>query len=137
MMVPSPVALQLKAGDEIAVALRDIAAGEALSPFGLVAATAVPFGHKISLRPLGPGDVIHRLGQPIGIATAAIPAGAHVHLDNMGFEQSMAAHAVGTRLSNAMRLATAEIPAFEGYLRADGRVATRNYVGVLTTVNCS
>jgi len=137
MTVPSAVALQLKAGDEIAIALRDITAGEPLTPFGLVAATVVPFGHKVSLRPLGPGDVIHRLGQPIGIATAAIPAGAHVHLDNMGFEQSMAGHAVGTRLSNAVRLAAAEIPTFDGYLRADGKAATRNYVGVLTSVNCS
>ena len=31
----------------------------------------------------------------------------------------------------------AEPATFEGIVRADGRVATRNYLGVLTTVNCS
>ncbi|MDW6023649.1 altronate dehydratase family protein [Mesorhizobium sp. BAC0120] len=129
--------LQLKAGDEVAVALRDIRAGEALLPFDLLAATDIPFGHKAALRPLTRGDVIHRLGQPIGLATVPIVAGAHVHLHNMGFERSMAGRAIATRLSNAVRLAQSELPTFDGYVRQDGRVGTRNHVGVLTSVNCS
>jgi altronate hydrolase len=55
----------------------------------------------------------------------------------MGFEQSMAGHAIGTRLSNATRIAPSDIPTFDGYLRSDCKVGTRNYVGVLTSVNCS
>lgn len=129
--------LQLKAGDEVGVALRDIAAGESLAPFDAVAAMAIPFGHKVALRPLGQGAVIHRLGQPIGLATAPIAAGAHVHLHNMGFEASMAGHAIGTRLSNEPLRGAAEVPSFQGFVRADGKVGTRNYVGVLTSVNCS
>lgn len=129
--------LQLRAGDEVGVALRDIAAGETLAPFDLRATTAVPFGHKVALVPLAAGQVIHRLGQPIGIALAPVVAGAHVHLHNMGFEASMAGHAIGTRLSNAGLRPKNEVPSFEGYLRADGKVGTRNYVGVLTSVNCS
>jgi altronate hydrolase len=129
--------LQLKPGDEVAIALRDIFAGEVLAPFDLRAATAIPFGHKVALRPLGQGDVIHRLGQPIGLATGPIAAASHVHLHNMGFEASMAGRAIGTRLSNAPVHAPADIPTFEGYPRADGKVGTRNYVGVLTSVNCS
>ncbi|MER8649877.1 altronate dehydratase family protein [Mesorhizobium sp. M0586] len=131
------VVLQLKPDDEVAVALRDIHAGETLVPFGPLATTAIPFGHKVALRPLEQGEVIHRLGQPIGLATAAIPAGAHVHLHNMGFEASMAGRAIGTRLSNAPVRLPSDIPTFDGYLRADGKVGTRNYVGVLTSVNCS
>ena len=137
MAALSATVLNLKEGDEVAIALRDIAQGETLSPFGLKAETSVPFGHKVSLKPLAAGQVIHRLGQPIGIATIAIPAGAHVHLDNMGFEQSTAARAIGTRLSNAARLKPGQVPTFDGYLRPDGKAATRNYVGVLTSVNCS
>lgn len=129
--------LQLKPGDEVGIALRDIQAGEALAPFGGVAAENIPFGHKVALVALADGAVIHRLGQPIGVAHGAVGAGAHVHLHNMGFEQSMAGHAIGTRLSNAPRRETGAVPSFQGIVRANGRVATRNYVGVLTSVNCS
>ena len=129
--------LQLQPGDEVGIALRDIHAGEALAPFAGVAAADIPFGHKVALVPLAAGGVIHRLGQPIGLAREAIAAGAHVHLHNMGFEASMARRAIGTRLSNAPLRGAGEVPGFEGIVRADGRVATRNYVGVLTSVNCS
>lgn len=129
--------LQLKPGDEVGIALRDIQAGEALAPFGGVAAENIPFGHKVALVALADGAVIHRLGQPIGVAHGAVGAGAHVHLHNMGFEQSMAGHAIGTRLSNAPRREAGAVPSFQGIVRANGRVATRNYVGVLTSVNCS
>lgn len=129
--------LQLKAGDEVAVALRDIRIGEPLSPFDLRAVSDIPFGHKVAVRPLDKGEVIHRLGQPIGLAIEPVAAGSHVHLHNMGFEQSMAGHAIGTRLSNATRRPASDIPTFDGYLRPDGKVGTRNYVGVLTSVNCS
>ena len=133
----STVVLQLKPGDEVGIALRDLHAGESLAPLAGQAAGDIPFGHKVALRPLGAGDVIHRLGQPIGLARAPIAAGAHVHLHNMGFDASMAGHAIGTRLSNAPMRAAADIPTFAGIVRADGRIATRNYVGVLTSVNCS
>jgi altronate hydrolase len=134
---PKSAVLQLKPGDEVAVALRDIRAGETLAPFDLRAAADIPFGHKVALRALDSGQVIHRLAQPIGLANAPIGAGAHVHLHNMGFEASMAGHAIGTRLSNAPVRAPATVPGFQGYPRADGRVGTRNFVGVLTSVNCS
>jgi altronate hydrolase len=129
--------LQLKAGDDVAVALRDIRAGDTLAPFDLTAVTDIPFGHKAALHRLERGSVIRRLGQAIGLATAPIAPGAHVHLDNMGFEQSMAGRSIGTRLSNAVRLGPAEVPCFNGFVRPDGRTGTRNHVGVLTSVNCS
>lgn len=129
--------LQMKAGDEVAIALRDIHSGESMAPFELRASQDIPFGHKVALQPLAKGDIIHRLGQPIGFATVPIDKGCHVHLHNMSFEASMAQHAIGTRLSNASAVAGRPIPTFEGYLRPDGKVGTRNYVGVLTSVNCS
>lgn len=131
------VILQMKSGDEVAIALREINSGEALAPFELHASQDIPFGHKVALRSLAKGDVIRRLGQPIGVAATPIGKGCHVHLHNMGFEASMAGHAIGTRLSNTPTIDSHDIPTFEGYLRADGKVGTRNYVGVLTSVNCS
>ena len=129
--------LQLRPGDEVGIALHDIHAGETLTPFPAAATEHIPFGHKVALRALAKGDVIHRLGQPIGLAAAHIANGAHVHVHNMGFENSMAGQAIGTRLSNAPLRPKSAIPAFDGIVRDDGRVATRNYVGVLTSVNCS
>ncbi|MBW7862039.1 MAG: altronate dehydratase [Rhodocyclaceae bacterium] len=133
----SVAVLQLKAGDEVGVALRDLAPGEAMTPFDIATSEKIPFGHKVCLTELAPGATIHRLGQPIGIATTMIAAGVHVHLHNMGFETTMAGHGIGTRLANTPMRPAPEIPTFDGYLRADGRVGTRNFIGVLTTVNCS
>ncbi|MEZ0212979.1 MAG: UxaA family hydrolase [Xanthobacteraceae bacterium] len=129
--------LQLAPGDEVAVALRDLEPGTLLAPHPGLATDPVPFGHKVALRPLAAGSVIHRFGQPIGIASRDIAAGAHVHVQNMRFESTMAGHAISTRLSNAGRLPAHEVPSFQGYRRPDGRAGTRNYVGILTSVNCS
>ena len=129
--------LQLKPGDEVAIALRNISPSEQLAGFPFAAATTVPFGHKIALVDLAPGQIIHRLGQPIGHATAAIPAGSHVHLHNMGFDRSMATRVIGTRLSNSVADLASEAPSFQGYLRENGKVGTRNYIGILASVNCS
>lgn len=137
MAESQPAVLELKGGDEVAVALRDLLPGDILAPFDRRAITHVPFGHKVALRAIDPGEVIHRFGQPIGIATDTIAAGSHVHLHNIGFEASMAVRSVGTRLSNAGAQGPASEASFQGYIRPDGRVGTRNYVGVLTSVNCS
>ena len=136
-MTTAHAVLQLKPGDEVGVALRDIHAGEALAPFAGFATAEIPFGHKVALRALAKGDVIQRLGQPIGLAQTAIALGAHVHLHNLGFEASMAGRAIGTRLSNATLCPIGKRPRFQGFVRDNGKVATRNYVGVLTSVNCS
>ena len=134
---PRNATLRLDPRDEVAIALRELAAGDPLTPHAGRALEVVPVGHKVALVPLAAGRTIHRSGQPIGIASETIAAGAHVHLDNMNFEASMAARAIGTRLSNAPRLAAADVPTFDGYRRADGRAGTRNYIGVLASVNCS
>ncbi|MFT3989316.1 UxaA family hydrolase [Aestuariivirga sp.] len=130
-------ALLLRAGDDVAIAARDIAAGETIQPFGVTARNAIPFGHKIAVKALGAGSQVHRLGLPIGFATCAVAPGDHVHTHNLGFEPSQAEHRIGTRLSNATSLAADDIPTFQGYRRADGKAGSRNYVGVLTSVNCS
>ena len=134
---PARIALQLRDGDHVAVAMRDIAAGERLAPFPVAVREPIPFGHKVSLTALRPGEALLRLGQPIGLTTQAIAAGAHVHTHNLGFEQSLAKRQIGTRLSNAQAVPAPDIPTFQGYRRSDGLAGTRNHVGVLTSVNCS
>ena len=78
-------ALRLKDDDDVAVALRPLAPGDAVRfPNGTVAAArAIPSGHKIAVRPIAAGALIRKYGQVIGRAVEAIPAGEHVHVHNV------------------------------------------------------
>ena len=83
--VSVPPLLRLAASDKIAVAARDIAAGETVAIDGitLTLATRVPLGHKIALLPIAAGEKIHKYRVPIGTATAAIAPGEIVHTHNL------------------------------------------------------
>ncbi|MGZ9809343.1 UxaA family hydrolase [Pseudoroseicyclus sp. H15] len=126
-----PTALRLHPDDDVAIALADLPPGTEVE--GVRLAEPVKRGHKLALRPLTPGDIVRRYGQVIGQATAPIAPGSHVHSHNLG----MAEHS-GTATSTAAPLPPAtEHRTFDGYHRADGTVGTRNYLGIVTTVNCS
>jgi altronate hydrolase len=115
------------------VALDALAPGDVVAP-GVGAWCAVPAGHKVALRDIAAGEVVTKLGAPIGVAAASIGAGEHVHTHNLRFAPDLARPGGGAAASaaHAPRGAT-----FEGYVRADGRVGTRNYLAVMATVNCS
>jgi altronate hydrolase/galactarate dehydratase len=129
---PLPV-LRLHEADNVAVALTDLSPGAAL-PGGAVAAGPVPRGHKVALSAIAPGANVLRYGQIIGAATQKIAPGEHVHSHNLGMGAHQQDHAFGADLRP---LAPVEPRTFLGYRRADGQVGTRNYLGVLTSVNCS
>jgi altronate hydrolase len=133
-----PAILVLHPSDNVAVARVDIAAGAVLPlPRGvaITASTAVPAGHKIALQAMPEGAVVRKYGQVIGSATRAIAAGEHVHVHNLGMSEAHAAQAAGEAYVPTRPAASAAT--FDGYVRADGRVGTRNYVGVISSVNCS
>ena len=95
----------------------------------------VPPGHKIATRAIAKGQPVRRYDQIIGTATADIAPGQHVHTHNLAFSDFARAHDPG---AGASPTAFVDTPAtFQGIVRDDGRVATRNYIGVLTSVNCS
>lgn len=130
-----PKVLRLHAADTVGVAMVDLAPGDPLGEAGVVTREAVPRGHKVALRDVAAGEVVIKLGHPIGVAGAAIAAGFHVHTQNLRFVPSEGAQA-------APRNVAWEAPAptgatFLGYRRADGRVGTRNVLLVMATVNCS
>ncbi|BEL03154.1 altronate dehydratase family protein [Actinoplanes sichuanensis] len=131
------VALLLREQDDVAVATRDLAAGEVLRHDGreLTVANPVPRGHKIALRDLTTGTPIHKYGQVIGRTTADVPAGDHVHAHNLGMAAVDHEYEFGTAL---VEIPPAEYGrTFQGYRRSDGSVGTRNFVGIVTSVNCS
>lgn len=127
-------ALHLHEDDQVMVALRDLPAGFVVSD-RIVLCEPVPAGHKFSVRPLKGGEHVRRYGQVIGVATVDLNVGVHVHGHNL----SMLEFTRSAATSNA-RWAPPELQGaatFQGIVREDGRVATRNYIGVLSTVNCS
>jgi altronate hydrolase len=126
--------LHLDPTDQVGVALADLAPGAAAN--GVVALSAIPRGHKIALRDIAAGEAIRKFGQIIGEASTAIAAGEHVHLHNLAFRPSGAARSMGPERRNTPG-PSAQGATFMGYPRPDGRVGTRNMLVVMSTVNCS
>lgn len=134
-----PLALQLGAADNVAVARQALEAGTRLAIGGHAVQVREPIasGHKVALVSIPRGAAVLKYGQGIGIATADIAAGDHVHVHNVGMAASSHGHGhsagAGYRPTGALQ----ETLTFDGFVRADGRVATRNYLGVIASVNCS
>ncbi len=140
-------AILLKPGDDVAVAKQRIPAGTVLVLNGkeLPVETDVPAGHKFAVHGVAEGAPVLKYGQIIGYATVNIGAGQHVHTRNLGFGAGKTGGAGSLELDYEYSTA---IPAveyygadklrtFDGFKRADGRVGTRNYIALVSTVNCS
>jgi altronate hydrolase len=135
MIAQHALVIQLNRSDDVVIACQDVPAGTFLDEYGLTVRDAVSAGHKIALRDLAPGKPVRRYNQIIGFASKAIAVGEHVHVHNLevqSFERDYAFCTDAKATSYVHPGAT-----FHGIVRPDGRVATRNYLGVLTTVNCS
>ncbi|MDP9898010.1 UxaA family hydrolase [Variovorax ginsengisoli] len=133
----TPPALQLGAADNVAVARHALEAGTrvVVGTHEVVLRDPIASGHKLALVPIARGSMVLKYGQSIGVATADIAPGDHVHVHNVGMAEPSHAHAAGAGYrATSMQ---ADALTFDGYVRADGRVATRNYVGVISSVNCS
>ena len=133
----SPRAVLLRGDDNVAVAARPIPKGFALDLADVTVEVREPIdlGHKVSLGAIAQGEPVRKYGQIIGFASSDIAAGAHVHVHNLRadlFERDYAFASERPPVPAPERLRT-----FRGYLRPDGRVGTRNYIAVISTVNCS
>jgi altronate hydrolase len=127
--------IRLHPSDDVAVARRDLTAGETLD--GLTVREDVRRGHKVAVRDVAAAEPVRKYGQVIGFATRDIAAGEHVHVHNLEIRDFARDHAVGTDATPLDPPPGDLRRTFDGFRRPDGRAATRNYVGVLTTVNCS
>ncbi|MEV0587279.1 altronate dehydratase family protein [Nonomuraea sp. NPDC050310] len=124
--------LVLRPEDDVAVALRDLVAGERIG--SLTVAGPVPRGHKLALRPVPAGTWLRKYGQPIGTASRPIVPGEHVHTHNLEFAEHGGTAAAPASATPAEPTLSGT---FDGYRRPGGRAGTRNYLGILTSVNCS
>jgi len=130
----APIAIRLHASDNVVVARMDILPGTRVEG-DVVSQTRVPPGHKILTRAVKKGEPLRKYNQIIGFATGDLAPGAHIHTHNcvMGDFERDYAFCADARPTDYVK-----VPAnFLGYRRADGRAATRNYLGIVTTVNCS
>jgi altronate hydrolase len=128
-----PALLQIHPADSVGVALRALAAGE--RHLGVTVAEAVAQGHKLALYAIKAGAEVFKYGQPIGRASWSIAAGEHVHSHNLA---TTLRGELAYKSANAKpRVDRAESDAtWQGYLRSDGRAATRNEIWILPTVGC-
>jgi len=97
----------------------------------------IPRGHKIASEDILQGSVIRKYAQVIGYASEDIKAGDHVHTHNVEFRNTRSEYEYSTNLRPAKIVPDAKQDTFMGYRRANGSVGTRNYIGILTSVNCS
>ena len=131
--------LRLAPADEVGVALRLLPAGVGLpGPDGgiLTPAADIPQGHKVALVDLAAGAPVHKYGQAIGRTTSAVAAGGHVHSHNLAMAEAAQDYEFGTARFQPPAEAGPR-PVFSGYRRRNGMAGTRNYIGILTSVNCS
>lgn len=127
--------IRIHANDDVVIARRQLLSGTVLEGEGVTVSGLIPAGHKIAVRAIAAGQPVRRYNQIIGTATRPIAAGQHVHSHNLAFSHFERDYAVGQDAQPTQYVA--QPATFLGIVRADGRVATRNYIGILTSVNCS
>ena len=136
-MSTNPQTIRLHADDNVVVAGVGLPAGTRLQEGAVVCQSEIPTGHKVAVAAIPAGAPIHKYSQVIGFASIDIHPGEHVHTHNCGVHEFQRDYAVGEDRRSISLLPEAERAVFQGIVRPDGRVATRNYIGVLSTVNCS
>jgi altronate hydrolase len=131
------VAVHLRPEDNIAVAAKRLEAGVKIQHLSdtLELTSRIGMGHKIALGEIKKGEAIFKYGQIIGFASQDIPAGAHVHVHNVAADNFKRDYAFCSDMPQPQTRPAARH--FQGYDRGNGRYGTRNYLAILSTVNCS
>lgn len=129
-----PPVIRLHPDDGVMIARTTLLPGTPVAA-DVAAVERIPAGHKVAVRAHAVGEAIRRYGQVIGFASREIAPGQHVHVQNCGMGEFAKDYAYS---ADARPTALIDPPAtFEGIRREDGRFATRNYIGIVTSVNCS
>ena len=135
MLTRSSLTIRLHPDDDVVIARSQLVGGTTLMDENVTVTGLVPPGHKIATRAIAKGQPVRRYNQIIGFASRPIAPGEHVHLHNLMMASFERDYAFGADVKPTQYV---EPPAtFDGIVRDDGRVATRNYIGILSTVNCS
>jgi altronate hydrolase len=136
MKRPKSLTIRLHDSDNVVVARNDIPAGTEIAEEKIVCVDDVSFGHKVAASSIKAGEAVRKYGQIIGFASLDISPGKHVHTHNVEMKDFDRDYAIGSEAAPEPEYES-EPATFEGIVRGDGRVATRNYIGIVSTVNCS
>ena len=136
--------VHLHAQDNVAIARTDLKEGAIViagatesPPVRVTVRQPIPSGHKVALEDIPASAPVRRYGQTIGFATQAIQAGDHVHSQNLGIQDFARDYAFSADVCPVASVPEGERRAFLGFKRPGGRVGTRNYVAIISSVNCS
>lgn len=133
--------IRLDPRDNVVVALDDLQPGtglEGLGPDRLEPVlTWIPAGHKVAATTIDAGAPIIKYGRIMGFAKKSVALGEHVHTHNVELGDFDRDYAHGADVRPMDLVPESERATFGGYVRSDGRVGTRNYIGILPTVSCS
>jgi altronate hydrolase len=131
------VSVQLRPEDNVAITVKHLPAGTELEVAGKSRSVErrVGMGHKIAIRPIHKGQPVYKYGQIIGFASEDIAPGDHVHVHNVAADVFERDYAFCRDCPPPP--SPAEPRHFMGYDRGDGRYGTRNYLAIISTVNCS
>jgi altronate hydrolase len=132
-----PLSIRLHPADTVAVARIDLMTDTEIQAEGIRISGFVPAGHKFATVAVAPGEPVRKYNQIIGFATASIAPGEHIHTHNLAMKSFDRDYAFGADAKPTDFVPEEARATFQGIVRPDGRVATRNYLGVLTSVNCS
>ena len=128
--------IRLHPADDVVIARTQLISGTSIENF--TTKGLIPPGHKVATQALSTGDAVRRYNQIIGFASKPIAAGEHVHTHNLAMGANKGDFARDYAVGADVKPEPAKLEAtFMGIKRADGRVATRNYIGILSSVNCS
>jgi len=129
--------VRLHSDDNIVIAVRDIAVGEEIPSERVKSLHHIAAGHKISTSPIPKGEPVRKYNTEIGFAGVDIGPGSLVHTHNIVFRDIDRDYAFASEYKPVEFLPDTERASFQGIVRSDGRVATRNFIGICSTVNCS
>ncbi len=128
--------IRLHTSDDVLIARTQLLSGASVE--GIAVRGLIPPGHKIAAHAIAAGAPVRRYNQIIGFASSAIAAGEHVHTHNLDLGANKGDFERDYAFGADVKPEPARLErTFMGIRRADGRVATRNYIGILSSVNCS
>lgn len=134
-MINTAPFVRLDTSDNVVTATRALEIGTSVETTETTA--LIPSGHKIAVRPIAKGEAIRKYAQIIGYASQDIAPGSHIHTHNTEFRNTDPAYEFGTDIRKSIPVSENERDTFMGYRRENGKVGTRNYIAVITSVNCS